>query len=158
MTSIFTDEYYEMALLISQVSQSLYQARYQELKKYGLTPRKAALLNMVSMIGKKATPAEIARWVYRKPHSITELINRMEKEGLVTRVKDLERRNLTRIEMTEKGRNLHHLSLNRKVITRIMSSLTKEERKQLRLLLQIIRSSALEEIGFKGKPTFPASE
>lgn len=158
MDTTYTDEFYELALLLSTVSRSMYRARNEELKKYGLSPRKAAILNMVSMIGEKATPAEIARWVFRKPHSITELLSRMEREGMVIRVKDLERKNMIRVELTEKGRNLHQLSLNRKAIARILSSLSKDERKQLLSFLHVLRNSALKEIRFKGESIFPPSQ
>ena len=82
----------------------------------------------------------------------------MEKEGLVTKHKDLERRNLVRVSLTEKGREAHHYSLRRESIHDIMSCLSAAELMQLRAYLDRLRDRALEELNITRRPLFPPSD
>ena len=70
----------------------------------------------------------------------------MEKDGLVERVKDLDRKNLVRISITEKGHQAYRESTRREPIHRILLSLSEDERRQLKSLLLKLRDTALEEI------------
>ncbi len=112
---------------------------------------------IVNAIGRQATPAEISRWLLREPHSTSGLINRMEKEGLVRKVKDLERKNMVRVAITEKGQQLYNQSTKRETIHRIMSTLVGEECGQMWECLRKLRDRAFEEIGIVHKPPFPPS-
>jgi len=47
----------------------------------------------------------------------------MARRGLVKKVKDLDRKNLVRVVMTEKGKKTYELSTKRGPIHRIMSTL-----------------------------------
>jgi len=78
----------------------------------------------------------------------------MEKEGLIRKVKDLDRKNLIRVVVTEKGQRAYEQSTKREVIHRIMSSLSEEERQQLSSCLQKLRSKALAEFDME-RPPFP---
>ena len=69
----------------------------------------------------------------------------MEKQGLVRKVKDLDRKNLVRVVLTEKGREAYYHSTKRESIHQIMSFLSEEERQQLRHCLQTLRDKAREQ-------------
>jgi len=73
-------------------------------------------LFVVQSTRERATPSEISRWLLREPHSTSGLITRMEKDGLVTKVDDLERKNMLRVAMTEKGREAYEKSTDRESI------------------------------------------
>ena len=88
------EERYELWWLILHVERAMYKARAAELARYGITPEQAGVLYVVQTIGPRATPAQISRWVVREPHSISGLLQRMEKDGLIRKDKDLERKNL----------------------------------------------------------------
>ena len=81
----------------------------------------------------------------------------MEKQGLVKKVKDLDRKNLVRITLTEEGHQAYRESIKRESIHRIMSSLSEEERQQLKSSLLKLRDTALEEPQIESKPPYPAS-
>jgi DNA-binding MarR family transcriptional regulator len=78
----------------------------------------------------------------------------MEKQGLVRRVKDLSRKNMVRVELTEKGHEACNRSAKRESMYKILSSLSDEERQQLCLYLRKLRDKALRLIQ-KKKPLFP---
>ena len=125
--------------------------------QYNISASRGAVLFAIQAIGEEATPAEIARWLFREPHSISELLSRMERDGLVRRVKDLCRKNLVRIVLTEKGREVYHKSTKRELVCEIMSSLSEEERQQLRSCLQKLRDKALKELRIEHGIPFPPS-
>ena len=149
---LFGDEDYRLWMLLWHVQDAIYKAREKELSKYGISPMKASVLFTIQIVGHRATPAEISRWLPRKPHAVSTLLTRMEKDGLVQRTKDLERKNLVRISMTEKGQQICSESNKRESIHLIMSSLSEEERRQLMSLLFTLRDTALEQLTTNSKP------
>jgi DNA-binding MarR family transcriptional regulator len=149
------DEDYELWVLLNQATDAMLRAREQELGRYGISAAEAAVLFIVQAIGDKATPAEITRWILRKPHTVTELLKRMEQKGLVTRSRDLERKNMARVAVTEKGRQAYQKSTERKSIHKLMSSLSQDERMHLRPSLVKLRGKALKELRVEHKPRFP---
>ncbi len=150
----FKDQHYELWWLLIYTRRIIYHARRKELLKYGITSEEAALLWAVKSIGLKAKPAAIAQWLMRKPHSISGLVSRMEKRGLINKVYDLERKNWVRINLTEKGEKAYIGSLNRESIHKIFSSLSEEEEIQLQLCLLKLCKSGLEELDLEPEPPF----
>lgn len=149
------NEYHAIWLLLYQTRDAIYKARVRELNKYNLSPRHTAVLSTIKAIGDRATPAEISRWLFRKPHSVSGILQRMEKDGLINRVKDLERKNLVRVIITEKGEQAFQNSSQRKSIHKIMSSLTLEEQQQLGLLLDKLWQKAIKKLGISYKISLP---
>jgi len=142
-----SNQYYELWVLLQQASDAMFEARENELREYGITAMQAAVLYIVKAIGDEATPAQVSRWILRKPHSVSGILQRMEKAGLVKKTKDLTRRNLIRVTMTDKGRQALSQSMKRKSFQRILSSLSENERQQLRAQLRTVRNKGLKEIG-----------
>ena len=142
-----TEEDEELWALLAQTKDAIFGARQKQLRRYGISATQATALLAIQAIGDKATPAEISRWLFRKPHSVSELLSRMEKEGLVRKIKDLNRRNLVRVELTEKGYEACYQSMKEESIHKIMSSLSEEDRQQLRSILGRLRDEALKGLG-----------
>jgi DNA-binding MarR family transcriptional regulator len=138
-----TDQDYRLWVLLNQVRDAVLRARQKELNQYNISASQAAVLLVIEAIGPKATPAEISRRVFRKPHSVSGILSRMEKKGLVRRLKDLDRKNLIRVVLTEKGREAYYQSTKQESIRQIVSSLSEEERQQLTSCLHTLRDKAL---------------
>ena len=150
-----TDQDYNLWSLLGLVRHAISKIRRKELDRYKISPTQAAVLFYVEAIGDEATPAKIARWLFREPHSVFETLCRMERQGLVRRVKDLDRKNMIRVVITEKGREAYYQSTNRESIHKIMSSLSKEQRQQLWSCLQTLWDEALKELGVEHEISFP---
>lgn len=149
------DEDFKLYGLLGQTGDAMVRARQKELYRYDLSPIEAGSLWVIQAIGEKATPAQITRWLLRETHTVTELLNRMVKKGLVTKTKDLERRNLIGVSITEKVRQAYEQSTKRKSVHKMMSSLSEEERQQLMASLKKLRNRALKELRVEHKPLFP---
>ncbi len=150
----YTDKYYALWLLLILVRDAIHRARQEELRQVGITASEAGVLFYAQALGDRATPAEISRCLFKRPHGISMLVSRMEREGLVKKVSDLDRKNLVRVELTEKGQEAYNYASKRAVIHRIISSLSEEERQQLSSNLEKLRSRAFKELGLKDKITY----
>lgn len=152
------DHNFKTWLLLAQTRRAMFRARSERLFKFGISSRQAATMFMIVTLGEKATPSELARCLFREPHSVSELVDRMEKAGLVKRVSDLAKRNLVRIELTGKGRDIYEHSVSEEPVHRIMASLSNEEHEQLRAILGKLWDEAVKELGMGKREPFPGSE
>ncbi len=142
-----TDEDYNLWLLLIKVSRAMSKARERELRKAGITPEQSGILYIIDNIGKKATLVEISRLTLREPHSVSYLVDRMEKAGLAKRVKDLSRKNMVRVAMTEKGQRAYKQA-GRQTVHQTLSCLSEEERNQLRSYLGRLLDKATEVLAY----------
>lgn len=145
------DPDYNLWGLLSRTRDMIFRAREDDLASVGLTPRQASALVAIAAIGDKATPAEISRRLFREPHSVSGLLKRMEKDGLVRQTNDLERKNLIRVSLTERGQQALTLSRSRQCLHRIFSPLSEDQRQQLESILEILMVKAVEELDGLGR-------
>jgi DNA-binding MarR family transcriptional regulator len=144
----FMDESYTLWLLLSQTRSALFKARHKRVGKY-IHFNLAATLVIVWALNGKATPALLSRRLFLEPHSVSELVIRMEKKGLITKIKDAKRENVIRISITPKGRKFCRQTVQPEFVHDIMSALSEEQRMQLRVCLQILYEKALKELGIE---------
>ena len=153
---ILKESDHRLCTLIWQTRDALYKARQNELRQFGVTISEAAVLFFVSTIGPKVTPMKISQWLFREPQSVSELINRMYKKGLVEKTKDLKKKNMVRVSLTEKGKDIYkHTVKTRFVIKDILNCLSEEEKQKLGGLLDKVRNCAIEDLNLKHKPPYP---
>ncbi len=157
-TSLSVNQYYDLWNLLSEVRDAIVRTREMEASQFGISAPQTQVLFFVQAIDGPVTPAQLSRLLFRESQSVSGLLTRMEKQGLVKRVKDLDRRNQVRIVMTEKGRQAYNQSTQRKSIQRIMSSLSKEERRQLKSYLQALKDTALKELAIVRQRPLPYSQ
>jgi DNA-binding MarR family transcriptional regulator len=154
-TPVYYDQDYRLWAIMTQVRWAIHRLRQLELSKIGVTPEQVALLICAEALGNKATPAEIARWRRRNPNTISSLVNRMVKLGLVTKTNDLKRKDMIRVSLTEKGKKLHDTLTRENSISEVFSVLSDSEKKQLEKTLKILRTKAFIVLGIEFKPAVP---
>ncbi len=144
------EENFELWFLLNQTRDAVAKAREAELRDIGLTVPQIGLLYMVRNVEKIPTPANIARWLFRKQNTLFALLKGMEKRGLVKKVKDMEKKNLVRIVITEKGEEAYKQSREvNSVIEDIMSCLSKEEKIEFNRSLRKVRDKSFEKLGME---------
>ena len=97
-------------VLIAQTKDAILRARELEYARYGISNERRAVLTIIQNSGGRAGPVDIARDLFRELHSVTEMLVRMEKDGLVTRHKGTGRSRVE-VSLTEKGLDVFHQSL-----------------------------------------------
>lgn len=132
-------------MLLRQTGNIIYSLIEDELRLSDkVSYERATVLFMVKKLGQRAICAEIARWMVREPHTISALLDRMEENGLIRRVKDLERKNQARIELTDKGEEALSKAFDIKVIGEVMSSLSDEQQESLLVNLSNLKGKAID--------------
>jgi DNA-binding MarR family transcriptional regulator len=142
----YVDEYYKLWLLLSQTRSAIFKARHKKVGKYVHFNQGAALMTIWTGNG-RVTPAVLARHLFLEPHSVSELIIRMEKKGLVKKNRDKQKENVVRLSLTEKGRRFCRETVQEDFIRGIMSSLTARQRRQLRSYLTVLLRKAMDKLG-----------
>ncbi|MBN1189382.1 MAG: MarR family transcriptional regulator [Dehalococcoidales bacterium] len=147
VTDFYTDgdKDHDLFLLFSRARYMVFRAREKELQKCGITPEQSQILFVSQGLDGQVTPAEIARLYQLKRHTVSSMVARMEKMGYVKRVRDLKRKNMIRVTITEKGRQYYESSLKRESIHRIMNVLNEKDRDHFIKCLKKIITRAQEE-------------
>jgi DNA-binding MarR family transcriptional regulator len=70
----------------------------------------------------------------------------MEKHGLVKRTRDLARKNMVRITLTEKGEKAYKQQSEMRAVSKILSTLSPEECNKLGASLRKLRDEAVKEL------------
>jgi len=143
----YSDADHDLWILLTHTRYAIYRSREKELLRYGVSPEQVGVLFIVQALGNRATPSEISRYILRQPHTVSALIERMQKKGFVKKSHDLDKKNLIRVSLTEKGQKVYENSTKRGPIHRIMAVLSDQERTQLRGLLEKLHTQARKEIG-----------
>jgi DNA-binding MarR family transcriptional regulator len=152
--TLSADEEYVLWTLLGQVNDGMLRARDNELKQFGISTVQVAILYAVKNLGGSPTPSEISQWVFRKPHTVSAALDRMERHGLVRLIRNKKGKRQVKVAMTPKGEEVYRLQHGkRRVIPAILGSLAPEEREQLRTLLDRLRRKTFDELG--PRPSFP---
>jgi DNA-binding MarR family transcriptional regulator len=154
-TVIASERDCELWALLCEAFEAIAKAREDELRPLGITRMQAAVLSILQKIEASATPAELARWLFREPHTVSALLDRMEKRRLVKVTKDPKRKHLLRVVITKKGKEVYHRSRELKVIHDTFSCLSPREHDDLRAYIERVRNRALEELRVTPKLPYP---
>jgi DNA-binding MarR family transcriptional regulator len=130
-------------MLIGQVGTGLYRAVEQELRPLGIPIMHSAVLFVLKAEDRPVAAADISRRIMRRPQSTLQLIGRMEKQGYVTIQRGPRKRGPVKVVMTDKGKEAVDLAWKReRAVADVISVLSKEERRTLKLCLERLRDSA----------------
>lgn len=152
---VLPNDAYRIWMLLKHAADGMSRARENEVKPYGISRVQAGVMFVLSASKEPCTLSEISRWVFREPHTVSEMVARMERMGLVKRIRTRGKKAPVGVALTQKGREVFRKQgENRGVIERIVYSLSAEERDNLKTYLEILREKSLEELTLR--PRLPA--
>ena len=143
---IKADKDYTLLTQLMQVADIFVKTRERELLPQHLSATAAEILFLVDAMGEDVTPAKITRMMLREPHSISLMLVRMEKNGLIKRTKNMERKNLIRVTLTAKGEKALGQAMKKDGTVNILSRLTTEQRSKLKQALGILKEAGKKEL------------
>lgn len=120
------------------------RAREVELSRVNISLIQAMVLYALKISPEPLTPSRLAKMLCREPHSMSALIDRMEKQGLIVKKHDLSPKNLVRVVVTAKGEEAFRRQRSMNTVTSITSILTDEERETLGSCADKLRVRARE--------------
>ena len=148
---IKADKEFTLAALVMQVADILVKTRERELLPQNLSATAAEILFLVDTMGEDITPAKIGRMMLREPHTVTQLLIRMESHGLIKRTKNMERKNQIRITLTAKGEKARKQAMKLEGTTGIISRLSEVQQKQLKATLASPKEAGRKELHLSPK-------
>ncbi len=140
-------------VLLDRTNSLVTNAIEMELKHLHTTQPQVRVLTMLSRENRPVTLEELANWTFKEFNSVSTLINRMEKKGLIKKAKkegDLK----TYITLAEKGSNLYHKKVTERSIHLIFSKLSEPQKKQLDSLLTKVCDTTRDLLGIDYRPPF----
>jgi MarR family transcriptional regulator, transcriptional regulator for hemolysin len=144
--SIDDDVDFRLYGLLLDTSEACVKARGNELEAFGISTIEARTLFVLQNLGVPSTPAAIAKHVFREHNTISALISRMEKKGLISKTRDTSRKNIWRVALTAKGLKVIKQASQIASIHAFLAELSKEERVLMESCLTRIRIKALKQI------------
>jgi len=118
----------------------------QIVEEYGLTTEQFAVLGTIEYFAGPTKVTDIARWLERSTNSISMIVDRMVKAGLVRRVRSTRDRRVVRVVNTSKAENALKPATvaSLQVVRKILLSLSYEDRSTLFSLLGTIKYEMLK--------------
>ena len=141
-----SDQRLKTWLLCHQTYASVFKCEEAVFAKEGLTTQQHAVLIAIKHIDDPVTVSVVAHWLDRNPNGISMLIDRMEKDGLVKRSRDLRDRRSVRLVMTKMGKDiLEQATISGwELVQEILSGLSEEDLRTFNSTLERMREKAFE--------------
>jgi DNA-binding MarR family transcriptional regulator len=143
------------ALQIWSLFQQTYLLAFRHLEQVtgreGLSHSQAAALAVLSAADRALPLSHLARYLTQEAQSTTELADRLERRGLVRRMRDARDRRLVLLELTDEGREVYERirpSLSEGG-EQLFAGLGEDERATMADLLAPVRESAATLLGIK---------
>ena len=119
-----------------------------ELGKLGTTLAQVDVLTILSLSKGSLTPGEIAAYVFREKHSASALLTRMQRAGLVKKVRSRRDQRVVKIQIQPKGRELIAKAVGVEYRADLLvSNFTEEEVRQFDGYLKRLRDASLKTMG-----------
>ena len=122
--------------------------RYLEvtLKRDKLRPLQSMALWLLVSLGGTATPTQLARAMYRSKHSITQIVDNLEQEGMIVRENTPKDRRVTYVNITTTGldRVTENFKKANKRAQEVMGCLDPAEQKVMRSITEKMRKKMIE--------------
>ena len=139
--------------LLDSTRETIQKAVKMELAQYQMSQSQVKVMHMLAQSEEGLTPGQLSESAIRELNSITTLINRMQKKGLVTKVKK-DGDHKTYVVLTDKGFDIYNNTVTERSITLIFDTLSDEEKSQLTSLLSKLQTKARNLLGLDYKPPF----
>jgi DNA-binding MarR family transcriptional regulator len=148
----FEDSHKGAWILLRQTYNLILKCEDKVFSEYGLTTEQHAVLMVVKHISGPVRITDIARWLDRSVNSVSMIVDRMVKAGLVKRVRDRKDRRTVFVTITSKAEKAYVPAsvAGWELIQEILSPLSDEDRLTLIRLLETIRDKTYDYLGSGG--------
>jgi DNA-binding MarR family transcriptional regulator len=132
-------------LLLHRTADVLARCEDSVFGEYGLTTEQFTVLAAVKGSGSPLRPVDLASLMERSPNSVSMLVDRMVKAGLVRRTRDRKDRRAVKVTLTSKGENAlgPAVPAGWELVKKILSPLSEKEQQALASLLERVKCECL---------------
>ena len=132
-------------LLLHRVRDALFLCEDSVFVDYGLTTEQFTLLAAVKGGGGSLRPSDLASYMERSPNSVSMLVDRMVKAGLVKRTRDRKDRRVVNVTLTGKGEKAVEQAAPAgwELVEKVLSPVSGKDKHALAGLLETIKCECL---------------
>jgi DNA-binding MarR family transcriptional regulator len=141
--------------LLDRTRETIFKAVELELSQCGVSAPQVKIMHALAQGNGGITLSELANGTVRELNSISTLIARMQKKGLVKKVKK-PGDDKTYVTLTEKGKDIYNNTITERSIYLIYDALSDEEKREFAALLKKLQMKARALLGLDYKPPFMA--
>lgn len=138
-----------------RVKRLMTRARQHELQLANLSFMESSVFQAIKYLPNDPTPADIAKWLIRRPSAITFILNKMEERGFILKIDDSNNKLVRRVKLTKIGEEAYQFIEQAQTLRKIINTLTDEEKQKLDSIIMKLQEKTLEELGMPTKPLFP---
>jgi DNA-binding MarR family transcriptional regulator len=133
-------------VLLRQVPNLVSRCEDQVFSKHGLTTERHAVLMAIRQIEGPVRPTDVARWLDLSVNSVSMIIDRMVKAGLVKRTRDRKDRRTVFLTATEKAERSYvkASAAGWELIQEILKPLSDNDKRALIKLLETLRDKTYD--------------
>jgi DNA-binding MarR family transcriptional regulator len=133
-------------VLLRQVPNLVARCEDQVFSKHGLTTERHAVLMAIRHIDGPVRPTDVARWLDLSVNSVSMIIDRMVKAGLVKRTRDRKDRRTVFLTATDKAEKAYVKAsvAGWKLIQEILAPLSDKDKRTLIKLLETLRDKTYD--------------
>ena len=130
--------------MIHRTHEMLKMCEDRVFRKYKLTTEQYVVLVTIKYLDGPVRPTDVARWLGRSPNSISMMVDRMVKAGLLRRIRDRKDRREVRLAITNKGEETLKPAVlaGLEFIQKILSQVSYDDRHTLMRLLDTLQYEA----------------
>jgi DNA-binding MarR family transcriptional regulator len=148
------EENYKLWRLLDHTHFMISRLRGKELNEFGLTREQVYILDILAHSDGKSTMNNIMNITQRKHHSVSTQIDRMAKQGLISKKKNSDDSRQYEVSITKRGRALH-AHIPRDSFNKTFSCLSENNKQELRSNLNCLLERAYTLHGIERKLFFP---
>ena len=126
-----------------------------ELNQCGVSGPQVRIMHILAQGNAAMTLSDLASATVRELNSISTLVGRMQRKGLVKKVRK-PGEDKAYVTLTDKGKDIYDNTVTEQSICLIYDALSDEEKRQLGVLLDKLQSKARALLGLDYKPPFLA--
>ena len=132
-------------LLLHRTAETLARCEDSVFGEYGLTTEQFTVLAAVKGSGGPLRPVDLAFVMERSPNSVSMLVDRMIKAGLVRRTRDRKDRRAVKVTLTSKGEKAlgPATPAGWELVQKVLSPLSEKDRRALASLLELVKCECL---------------
>jgi DNA-binding MarR family transcriptional regulator len=132
--------------LLHQVRDVIMAGEDQVFGEQKLTTERYLVLALTRLSDGHVRPADLARWLGRSPNSVSMLVDRMVRAGLIRRVRNRGDRRALQLIVTSKGENALEpaTAVGMDFIQKVLSPLSNEDKQTFARLLETTKHQAYQ--------------
>jgi len=141
--------------LLDSTRETISKAIDLELAQYQMSAPQVKIMHLLAQSDNGITLDSLAYTTVRELNSISTLVSRMQKKGLVEKDRTPEDQKIY-VKLTDKGKDIYNNTVTEQSIYLIFDALSVEEKKEFGALLTKLLSKARNLLGLDYKPPFLA--